>query len=82
VVPLGDVPYWWIHLGIGHALLSECTCGRREDRYTGVCGMSAGAGEITTVRPAPEAICAICRRLLAETCIQAIPGPAKGATFG
>jgi hypothetical protein len=67
MVNLDNVPYWWVHLGIGHALLSECTCGQCEDRYQGLCGLGGPDGTKTTSRPAE--ICAVCAQLLASPCI-------------
>jgi hypothetical protein len=63
MVPIDDVAWWWVVDGIGHVLLSECTCGQCPDRYEGLCGRS---GPGLKAREMPAAVCPDCRRALAS----------------
>jgi hypothetical protein len=75
-VPVESVPYWWLSGGVGHALLSECLCGRCEARWLGLCGATGRDGERTAAVPA--AICPEClaRLATAERPEAPIPIPA------
>ena len=62
MVSLDDVTLWWLAAdGVGHVLLSECTCGECPDPLEALCG-EVGAGEKTPA--VPSRICPDCRKLL------------------
>ncbi len=62
-VDVTEVPRWWSIDGVGHVLVSMCTCGECEDAQVALCGLrSVKAGEIGT--EVPGRVCSVCRRQL------------------
>jgi hypothetical protein len=63
VVAIEEVGTWWIDcLGVGHVLLSECSCGQCTLPFQALCGVE-GTG--TKTGEVPERICRVCRHQLA-----------------